>query len=223
MDRRTPTGLDEANRLYWSSDKGVNQLADELGVSKGMLYAAIQPKPSGFPCVECGDQLVYANRTALERAMLNCPTCGVEVPESEAKLRLWDGSAKAVSNPLSISEAGSNDQPLRIDLLRERKEGAEPGEQDAAPAAVSPTGRTGVTRDPEDSGADTSSRRSTAHLSLEPPTEPLEAGSFESELALHPTEHFEERVTGGRSTTRSLLGAAALCVGLGVWIGRRWR
>ena len=173
MDRRTPTGLEEANRLYWSSDKGVNQLADELGVSKGMLYAAIEPKPSGFPCANCGDQLVYANRTALERALLNCPSCGTEVPEAEAKVRLWDGSAKPIANPLSISEAGSTEQPLKINLLRARKEATRP-------QALA------TTHDEEGVRSAASATRAT-------------------------------------SATRSLLGAAALCVGFGVWIGRRWR
>ncbi len=145
---------EEANRLYWASDKGVNQLAEELGVSKGMLYNAIQPKPSGFRCIDCQAQLVYSNRTALERSMLSCPSCGTEVPEREAKLNLWEGKTTPAT--------------------------PEPPRPEAIPPGTSP---------------------------------PL---AEEGPDSVPPTR-------APRGGTRSVIGAAAVLFGIGVWIGRRLR
>ena len=120
MDGRTTLEPEEANRLYWASDKGVNQLAEELGVSKGMLYNAIQPKPSGLRCIDCQAQLVYANRTALERSMLSCPSCGTEVPEREAKLNLWEGkTTPAIPEPRRPATVSSDAASVDVDAERE--------------------------------------------------------------------------------------------------------
>ncbi len=73
-----------ANELYWSSDLSVNQIAEELDLSKGMLYGLIHPAPAGLACPECAEELVYANRTASDRALLACPRCGWEGDEDEA-------------------------------------------------------------------------------------------------------------------------------------------
>ena len=62
-----------ANELYWSSDMSVNQIAEELDLSKGMLYGLIRPRPAGLACPECAEELVYPNRTAKERCLLACP------------------------------------------------------------------------------------------------------------------------------------------------------
>jgi hypothetical protein len=37
--------LEAANELYWGSEKSVNQIADELDLSKGALYGLIRPLP----------------------------------------------------------------------------------------------------------------------------------------------------------------------------------
>jgi len=73
-----------ANELYWSSDHSVNQIAEELGLSKGVLYGLIRPRPAGLACPACSAELVHANRTALDRAQVECPACGWEGAESEA-------------------------------------------------------------------------------------------------------------------------------------------
>jgi len=36
---------DRANELYWGSDRSVNQIADDLDLSKGALYEMIRPSP----------------------------------------------------------------------------------------------------------------------------------------------------------------------------------
>ncbi len=81
-----------ANELYWTSDLSVNQIAEELDLSKGMLYELIHPAPAGFACPVCSEELVYANRTARDRAMLACPRCGWEGDEDDADLGVGDGS-----------------------------------------------------------------------------------------------------------------------------------
>ncbi|MEM7416093.1 MAG: hypothetical protein AAF389_11390 [Gemmatimonadota bacterium] len=76
----TPEVAARANELYWSSDASVNQIAEELDLSKGALYGAISHLPAELGCPLCGDQVGYPNRTAREREELDCPTCD------------WDGS-----------------------------------------------------------------------------------------------------------------------------------
>lgn len=71
---------DRANELYWGSDQSVNQIADELDLSKGALYEMIRPLPAGAECPLCGVEVVHPNRTAKERGRVDCPACG------------WDGS-----------------------------------------------------------------------------------------------------------------------------------
>jgi len=65
-----------ANELYWGSELSVNQIADELDLSKGVLYGLIRPRPSGLACPSCGQELVHPNRTAKERGAVACPACG---------------------------------------------------------------------------------------------------------------------------------------------------
>lgn len=76
----TPEVAAKANDLYWTSDGSVNQIADGLDLSKGALYAAIEPLGSGLGCPLCGDEVGYPNRTARDRKQLDCQTCD------------WDGS-----------------------------------------------------------------------------------------------------------------------------------
>jgi len=64
-----------ANELYWGSSRSVNRIADDLGLSKGGLYSAIEPQPSGSLCPDCERPLVYENRTARDRGEEHCPLC----------------------------------------------------------------------------------------------------------------------------------------------------
>lgn len=88
-----------ANELYWDSDESVNQIAEDLELSKGALYSVIQPLPTGLACPDCGEELLYPNRTARERGMVGCPACGFEGEEEEAS----DGPGVAASS--SVGDA----------------------------------------------------------------------------------------------------------------------
>lgn len=71
-----------ANELYWESDSSVNQIAERLDISKGTLYGLIRPLPSEVLCPQCQEEMVYPNRTALEKGFLVCPGCAFEEEES---------------------------------------------------------------------------------------------------------------------------------------------
>jgi len=75
---------DRANELYWGSDQSVNQIADELDLSKGALYEMIRPLAAGYGCPICGGEVVHSNRTAKERGRVDCPSCGWDGTEDEA-------------------------------------------------------------------------------------------------------------------------------------------
>jgi DNA-directed RNA polymerase subunit RPC12/RpoP len=78
----------EADRLYWDTGTPVADIADRLEISRRALYDAIQPRPIGLACADCGEGLVFRNRSAAERRQAECPACGNEVvvepiPEGE--------------------------------------------------------------------------------------------------------------------------------------------
>jgi predicted RNA-binding Zn-ribbon protein involved in translation (DUF1610 family) len=74
----------KANELYWGSQRSVNQIADELDLSKGVLYGIIRPRPSGLACPTCGQEVFYPNRTAKERKLVACASCGWGGEEMDA-------------------------------------------------------------------------------------------------------------------------------------------
>lgn len=69
----------EINRLYWESDESVSEIGDRLDISRRALYDAIEPRPAGAPCPECGAALGFRNRTSAENREAECPECGREV------------------------------------------------------------------------------------------------------------------------------------------------
>ncbi len=73
-----------ANELYWGSNQSVNKIAEKLELSKSALYDMISPKPLDLSCPLCGGGVVYANRTASEKGLANCPECQWEGPENDA-------------------------------------------------------------------------------------------------------------------------------------------
>jgi rubredoxin len=75
---------DRANELYWGSDLSVNQIAEALDLSKGALYEMIRPLPSDLACPLCGTEAVHPNRTAHERGLIVCPSCGWEGDDAQA-------------------------------------------------------------------------------------------------------------------------------------------
>lgn len=97
---------DRANELYWGSDRSVNQIADELDLSKGALYETIRPLPAGLACPECGLEVVHPNRTARDRGRVDCAACG------------WDGTEQDASR-LPVGGGGEpGPAPLRPDAPR---------------------------------------------------------------------------------------------------------
>jgi uncharacterized Zn finger protein (UPF0148 family) len=99
---------DEANRLYWHTDIGVNQIADEMGLSKGALYGLVEPLGADIACPRCGGGLVYPNRTARERGFLSCPSCGFE--EELAVLDRSKARAASRTRPAGRRSTSSEEQ-----------------------------------------------------------------------------------------------------------------
>ena len=85
--------VQRANALYWESQQSVNQIADEMDLSKGMLYGLIQPIGAGLPCSRCSSEMEYANRTARERGFLKCPSCDFEQDKDQVGSKLQDADA----------------------------------------------------------------------------------------------------------------------------------
>lgn len=105
-----------ANRLYWNSDRSVNQLANELGLSKGTLYEIIGPLPTGASCPKGDGELVYLNRTAQNRGEVSCPACGFkeeEQPASRPKEEVTGKarSAEAPTQTASRTQIGGSNPP----------------------------------------------------------------------------------------------------------------
>jgi hypothetical protein len=87
----------EADRLYWETDTPVSDIAERLDISRRALYDAIQPRPAGSACPECGAGLVLRNRTAAERGEAECPEC-------EAVISLAAGAVSGEDNPVLEQE-----------------------------------------------------------------------------------------------------------------------
>lgn len=95
--RGTSDAFERANEWYWESSRSVNQIAEDLDVSKGALYEMIRPLPSGLGCPLCGSEVVFSNRTAKERSRLSCPTCAWDGVEDETVP--YDGSDEEATPP----------------------------------------------------------------------------------------------------------------------------
>lgn len=73
----------EADRLYWETDLPVSDIAERLDISRRALYDAIEPRPAGTACPDCGAALVLRNRTAAERGEAECLECDATVSLKE--------------------------------------------------------------------------------------------------------------------------------------------
>ena len=102
-----------ANTLYWESDRSVNQIADEMDLSKGMLYGLIRPLPAQLPCPGCSTGLEFANRTARERGLLSCPSCGLEGDDGEMRERWEIAAAAAPGGRLVVTPLVAPPHPAR--------------------------------------------------------------------------------------------------------------
>ncbi len=122
---------EEANRLYWESDESVNQISEGLGLSKGSFYSLIAPLPAGLPCPECGEEMVFPNRTARDRGFLACPQCQME-EEEEAVQAFWEGRAEElgedapVPSPTSLAHRAGEAAEGVMATAREQVSGMSP-------------------------------------------------------------------------------------------------
>ena len=66
---------DQANDLYWRSGQSVNQIAKTMDLSKSGLYALVHAFPAERPCPDCGEELVFPNRTTKQKAIASCLHC----------------------------------------------------------------------------------------------------------------------------------------------------
>lgn len=107
--------------LYWNSERSVNSIAEELGLSKGRLYELIRPLAVGGKCPDCHSELVFENRTARDREDSICLGCEgedfVEEPLRSAASRYQD---------MGVPEAGPEGHPGRREGAKDRTEEADP-------------------------------------------------------------------------------------------------
>jgi hypothetical protein len=107
----------QANELYWRSEFSVNQIAEQMDLSKGALYGMIEPLPVGLECSVCGTELVYGTRTAQERGRASCPGCGWDGEENEADPI---GADAPVTLPLELEPALRAPPAIAVDRARDR-------------------------------------------------------------------------------------------------------
>ena len=105
----------QANELYWRSGQSVNQIAEEMDLSKSGLYALIHPLPAERTCPECGEGLVFPNRTAEHKAITSCLECEYvgEAPGPGSEVRPARQRAQRQTTPSAQpdSEPGSDLEP----------------------------------------------------------------------------------------------------------------
>ena len=95
--------VQRANALYWESQLSVSQIADEMDLSKGMLYEFLQPIGAELPCPHCSSQMGYANRTARERGFLRCLSCDFAQDEAQLRSELQDAAAAGRDDELFVT------------------------------------------------------------------------------------------------------------------------
>ncbi len=93
---------DQANELYWRSGQSVNHIAEGMDLSKSGLYALIRPLPAERACPECGEGLVFLNRTTEHKKIASCPECEYdEASEPGSKVRTPRKRAVRRSTPVT--------------------------------------------------------------------------------------------------------------------------
>jgi hypothetical protein len=122
---------EEANRLYWESDQSVNQISDELSLSKGGFYSLITPLPAGLPCPDCGEEMVFPNRTARDKGFLACPKCGME-EEEDVVQSFWEGKMEVlgedgpIPSPRALARRAGEAAEDAVATARKRVSGMSP-------------------------------------------------------------------------------------------------
>ena len=94
------------NELYWNSDRTVEEIVDDLGIGRNTLYSAVRPQPAGASCPDCGQGLVFTNRSNRTSATATCRSCGLE-SDLSARMEAEDFGLPA-RDPGSHGHAHSN-------------------------------------------------------------------------------------------------------------------
>ena len=94
--------LARAHELYWESDESVNQIAEQLDLSKSSLYNLIAPLSSGLPCPRCSADMEYRNRTARDKGFLTCSACDLEEDAESVKEEWREVSRDAGGDALVV-------------------------------------------------------------------------------------------------------------------------
>jgi hypothetical protein len=103
----TPDSTQErVNELYWNSTRSVDEIVKELKISRSSLYAAVRPQDAGTSCPECGDAMVFTNRSNREAHAGTCTGCATEAPVSET-------STADEPTPRPLSDHSSEPAPSR--------------------------------------------------------------------------------------------------------------
>ena len=85
--------------LYWNTDRTIDDIVDELDLSRSTLYASISPVPAGATCPTCSGMLYYTNRMNRAARVASCESCGLEreLDDFEAEDRPWVGNGGSPS------------------------------------------------------------------------------------------------------------------------------
>jgi len=67
---------ERANLMYWTSSETVDGIVEQLGMSRSALYSAVRPTEAGAECPDCGDGMVFPNRTSRTAGRAVCLSCG---------------------------------------------------------------------------------------------------------------------------------------------------
>ncbi len=71
--------LRRANELYWRSPDTVDQVAEQVGLTRNALYGAIRPEGTGAECPSCGEDLIFPNRSTRSAGRGLCLGCNQSV------------------------------------------------------------------------------------------------------------------------------------------------
>lgn len=104
---------DQANELYWRSEQSVNQIAQMMDLSKSGLYALVRPLPAEGACPECGEGLVFPNRTTEQKGIASCQECEYvgEAPGPGSEIRPAKRRAKKKTPPLAQPDGERASKP----------------------------------------------------------------------------------------------------------------
>lgn len=96
----------QANDLYWNSDLTVDQVAEQAGLSRHALYAAVEPLAVDVACDACGGALEYPNRSSRAAGRATCAACGAEQELEMETDVVWEphASLRVPLEPETVAE-----------------------------------------------------------------------------------------------------------------------